>query len=76
MHYSIINIYLCTLLIAKSCIPVLNRPGVAGAILQTALLLIDYFSNSWFVEISSRRRHTLMVGDGASSHKIEYVAIF
>ena len=50
-----------------------NRPGVAGAILQTASSLIKSVSQSSFVEISLRRRHALMVEDGAFSHKIEYV---
>ena len=30
----------------------------------------------YFVEISIRRRHALMVADGAFSHKIDYVTIF
>ena len=28
------------------------------------------------MEISLRRRHALMVGDGAFSHEIDYVTIF
>ena len=31
----------------------INRPGVAGAFLQSPLLLIDSLIHSWFVEISS-----------------------
>ena len=30
----------------------------------------------YFVKISLRRRHALMVEDGAFSHKIDYIAIF
>ena len=30
-------------------------------------------THSWFAEKSLRRRHTLMVGDGASRQKIYYV---
>ena len=30
---------------------------------------------SWFVKTSLRRRHDLMVEDGAFSHKIDYVTI-
>ena len=44
----------------------------ARAALQTASWLISYFSNSvrsWFVKISLRCRHFLMVKDGAFSHK-------
>ena len=40
---------------------IIDRPGVAGAVLQTALSLIDSLTHSLFVEISLRRRHALMV---------------
>ena len=32
---------------------IINRPGVAGAVLQTPLLLINLLTQSFFVEISS-----------------------
>ena len=41
--------------------PFPNRPGVAGAVLQTPLFLINYAQ---------------MVGNGALSHKIYYITIF
>ena len=49
-----------------------NRPVVAGAVLQTPLLL----GQCSFVKISLWCRHALMVDDGAFSHKIDYIAIF
>ena len=33
-------------------------------------------SDSWFVEIYVWRHHTIMIGDGAFSHKIDYVTFF
>ena len=60
----------------KCLVWIINRPGVAGAVLQTALWLINSVTHWWFVEISLWRRHTLMAGDGAFSHKIDYVTIF
>ena len=53
-----------------------NRPGVAGAVLQTALLLINSVSHSSVVEIFLRRRHALMVEDGVFRHKIDNFTIF
>ena len=50
---------------------IINSPNVAGAVLQTPLSLADLFRHSSFVEISVRRRHALMVEDGAFSHKID-----
>ena len=38
----------------KNLIFIFNRPGIAGAVLQTPLSLIHLFSHSSFVEISSR----------------------
>ena len=48
-----------------------NIPGVAVAVVQSPPSVIC----SWFVEISLRRRPALMVGDGAFSHKIDYITI-
>ena len=53
-----------------------NRPGLAGAVLQTASFVINYFTDWWFVEISVRRCHAPTVGNGACSHKIDYNTIF
>ena len=36
---------------------IINRPGVAGAVLQSPPSLINSFSDSWFVEISSLASH-------------------
>ena len=36
---------------------IINRPGVAGAVLQTPLSLINSLTDSWFVEISSVHLH-------------------
>ena len=44
---------------------------VAGAVLQTASLLIQSLTYSWFVKISVQRRHAPLVGNGAFSHKID-----
>ena len=33
-------------------------------------------TDSWFVKISLQRRHAPMVGNGALSHKIDYITIF
>ena len=55
---------------------IINRPGVAGAVLQTALSLIKYFSDSSFVKKSLWRHHALMVGNGAFSHNIDLITIF
>ena len=40
---------------------IINRPGVAGAVLRTLPLLIDLFSHSSFVEISSAHLHSQTV---------------
>ena len=53
-----------------------NRPGVAGAVLQTPLLLINSLIKSWFVKISLWHRHAQMVEIGAFNHKINYITIF
>ena len=37
---------------------------------------ITVFNRPGVVKISLRRRHALMIGDGAFSHKIDYVTIF
>ena len=55
---------------------IFNRPCVAGAVLQTALSLMQSFSKSWFVKISLQHRHAQTVGNGAFGHKIDYIAIF
>ena len=47
-----------------------------GAALQTPLRLMKTLTDSSFVKISLRRRHALTVGDGASTHKIDYVRKF
>ena len=54
----------------------INRPGVAGAVLQTPLSLILLLSDSWFVKISLRRGHAPMDGNDAFSHKTDYITIF
>ena len=36
---------------------IIKRPGVAGAVLQTALLLINYLTQSSFVKISLEGRY-------------------
>ena len=46
-----------------------NRPGVAGAVLQTTLSLSDWVTDWWFVKISLLCRYFPMVGNGAISHK-------
>ena len=53
---------------------VISRSGRSQGLLYKHLrnLLIQ----SWFVKISFWRRHALMVVDGASSHKINYVSKF
>ena len=48
---------------------VINRPGVAGAVLQSPPLLIKTLTDSSFVKISLRCRHALRVENGAFSHK-------
>ena len=45
---------------------IFNRHGVARAVLQSP----------WFVKVSLRRRHAPMVGNGALSHKIDYITIY
>ena len=40
---------------------IINRPGVAGAIHQTPSALVNYFSKSAFVEISSKHLHSQFV---------------
>ena len=47
---------------------IFNRPGVAGAVLQTPLLL--------FVKISLQRRHAPMVGNDAFTHERVKIRIF
>ena len=49
---------------------VFNRPGVAGAVLQTASSVIQSFIKWLFVKISLRRRHGPTVENGDFSHKI------
>ena len=43
---------------------------------STNISVINSLIQSSFVKISLRRRHALMVEDGAFSHKIDYVTIF
>ena len=50
-----------------------SRPGRSQGLLYKHLR--DSLGHSWFVKISLQRRHALMVGDGASSHKIDYVIV-
>ena len=64
---------LCRENIPAELLEVINRPGVAGAVLQTPLWFIKSVTQSSFVKISLQRRHALMVGNGAFSHKINYV---
>ena len=45
---------------------VINRPGVAGAVLQTASSLINSFIQWWFVKITLRCRLAPAVGHGES----------
>ena len=57
----------------------LADPGEArGCSTNTFVInsLINSLSRSSFVKISLRRRHTLIVEDGAFSHKIDYFTIF
>ena len=45
-------------LIYKTCVSyIFNRPGVAGAVLQSPLLLIRWVGNSSYVKISSKHLH-------------------
>ena len=57
---------------------IISRPGLCQGLLYNHLRdsLIHSFSQSWFVKISLRRRHTLTFADGAFSHKIDHVTIF
>ena len=52
-----------------------NRPGVARAVLYITDLLIHYLTDSWFVNISLRRRDAPMVRNGVYSHKIDYITL-
>ena len=54
-----------------------RRPGQSQGLLYKQLhhWLIDLFSESWFVRISLRCRHTLMGEDGAFSNKIDFVIL-
>ena len=57
----------------------LADPGKArGCSTNTSVIhsFIHSLIQSWFVKISLRRRHAVMVEDGASSHKIDYVGKF
>ena len=51
MLYSLPNI---------SSVQLINRPGVAGAVLQTPSSLIHSLAHPWFVKISLRRHHALI----------------
>ena len=51
---------------------IFNRPGVAEAVLQTALWFINWLSRSWFVKISVRRRHAPTIENGAYSPYSEF----
>ena len=48
-----------------------NSPGVARAVLQTALSLTDLLTHWWLVKISFRRRNAPTVKNCAFSHKID-----
>ena len=56
---------------------IVNRPSVAGAVLQTASSLIDSVTD-WLMVGGNifTAPPNLMVGDGAFSHKIDYVGMF
>ena len=76
MNISFISLFV-TLLILIVILIVFSRPGRSQGLLYKQLRhLSNKVSKSWFVKISLRRRHALMVGDGASSHKIDYVSKF
>ena len=53
---------------------VISRPERSQGLLYKQLC--DELSESWFVKISLRRHHALMVEDGAFSHKIDYSKFF
>ena len=58
--------------------PIFSRPGRSQGLLYKHLCnsFINWFSHPLLkalVKISLRRRHALMVGDGAFSHKMDYV---
>ena len=59
----------------KSCVIIFSKPGWSQGLLYKHLRhsVSDLFSKLWFVKIYLRRRHALMVKDGAFSHKIDYV---
>ena len=79
-YYLVVNVFFPDILfLSELSMPlffvfIINRPGVAGAILQTALSFIKSFIHSfihsWFVKIYLRRRHAPTVGHGAFTHKI------
>ena len=54
---------------------IINRPGVAGAVLQTASSLINCFTDL-LAHGSLRRHHSLTVGNGAWGNKIDLITIF
>ena len=54
---------------------IINRPGVAGAVLQTASSLINCFTDL-LAHGSSQRHHSPTVGNGACIHKIDLITIF
>ena len=57
---------------------IVSTPGWSQGLLYKHLCpwLIDLIIKSPLVKISLRRHHTLMVGDGAFSHKIDNFPIF
>ena len=69
----LMNVYILNTMFGDYSPPghIFNRPGEAGAVLQTALSLINSLTESWFVKISLRRRHAPTVENGAFSHKID-----
>ena len=52
-RFSLLNFYYIKCTCFAHCISIFNKPGVAGAVLQTSLSLIHSFMKWWFVEISS-----------------------
>ena len=47
---------------------IVQQPGYTGS--------VNYLTHSWFVEISLRHCHALVVEHGAFSPKIDYVSVF
>ena len=72
-HNLIFDRYSCNILIEG--IRLLSDPGEARGC-STNTSVINWLTDWWFVEISLRRRHALVVKDGAFSHKIDYSLIF